>query len=196
MSILVFFLTNDKRFHHINWISVLKPQTAKGIFTLQFNFPADFQKINAERPFTPSYLELCLSSMWPKCSWKWNPFLVALYFIWWFEKSYDRQVKKKGYQIKNIDRDRKTHFYFKTWRKALCKIYIQCNVQKEISIVPLNTYIYSLIWLHIVCFKCHQNAKLDYKSNISNDIVNKLSLPWTVGLSHRRIILADHRGKG
>ena len=35
----------------------MKPQTAKGIFTLQFNFSAEFQKINAEIPFTPSYLE-------------------------------------------------------------------------------------------------------------------------------------------
>ena len=33
----------------------------------------------------------------------------------------------------------------------------------------------SLIWLHIANFECHQNAKLDYKTNISNDIVNKLS---------------------
>ena len=32
-----FFLTKNKRFHHINWISALKPQYAKGIFTLQFN---------------------------------------------------------------------------------------------------------------------------------------------------------------
>ena len=47
--LISFFLTKNKRFHHINWISELKPQTAKGIFTLQFNY--------AEIPFTPSYLE-------------------------------------------------------------------------------------------------------------------------------------------
>ena len=37
-TIGVYFLSKNKRFHHINWISALKSQNAKGIFTLQFNF--------------------------------------------------------------------------------------------------------------------------------------------------------------
>ena len=37
-TIGVYFLTKNKRFHRINWISALKPQNAKGFFNLQFNF--------------------------------------------------------------------------------------------------------------------------------------------------------------
>ena len=56
---LVIFLTKNKRFHHITCISALKPQTAKGILPFNLIFNAEFQKINAEIPFTTSYLEPC-----------------------------------------------------------------------------------------------------------------------------------------
>ena len=36
--LISFFLNKNKIFHHINGISPPKPQTSKGIFTLQFNF--------------------------------------------------------------------------------------------------------------------------------------------------------------
>ena len=37
----------------------MKPQTAKGILPFDLIFNAEFKKINAEIPFTPSYLEPC-----------------------------------------------------------------------------------------------------------------------------------------
>ena len=49
------------KLYPLNLISMLKSKISLSIFTpLSFNFNADFQKFNAEIPFTPSYLELCL----------------------------------------------------------------------------------------------------------------------------------------
>ena len=45
---------------------MMKSKISLSIFTpppppLNFNFNADFQNFNAEIPFTPSYLELCVN---------------------------------------------------------------------------------------------------------------------------------------
>ena len=54
----------SKRFHHINWISALKPQNAKGTFTLQFNF----QCWNTLYPLLSGALQtpsiLCIIEIW------------------------------------------------------------------------------------------------------------------------------------
>ena len=48
-----------KKIYPLNLISMLKSKISLSIFTpFSFNFNADFQKINAEIPFTSSYLEL------------------------------------------------------------------------------------------------------------------------------------------
>ena len=39
------------------------------IFSLKFNLNADFQKFNAEIPFTPSFLDLCIQRGTKADSW-------------------------------------------------------------------------------------------------------------------------------
>ena len=47
-----------ENFYPLNLISLLKSKFSEYFHPLNFNLNADFQKFNAEIPFTPSYLEL------------------------------------------------------------------------------------------------------------------------------------------
>ena len=47
----------NKRFHHINWISALKPQTAKVFLPFNLIFNAQLKKSMLKYPLPLSYLE-------------------------------------------------------------------------------------------------------------------------------------------